>query len=72
VHSGAIDTAVQTTLSNIFANSKLYAKKLFPVYQGPRGNCLMKKNRGRKSRDMAPLQCRMLAPAKRTESKGFF
>jgi hypothetical protein len=30
------------TLSIIFVNSKPYSKRLWPVYQGPRGSCLMK------------------------------
>jgi hypothetical protein len=37
--------------SNIFANSKPYLKKGF---QGPRWDSLVKKNRGRKSRDTVP------------------
>jgi hypothetical protein len=66
MHTGIIDTAVTSIavsltplcnqpLSNIFANSKLYSKSLWPVYQGPRRCCLMKKTRGRKSRVRVPL-----------------
>jgi hypothetical protein len=33
------------------ANTKPYAKRLQPVNQGPRGDCLIKKTEGRKSRD---------------------
>jgi hypothetical protein len=38
-----IDTAEQPTRSNIFANSKLYSKRLQPVHQGPKGSYLMTK-----------------------------
>jgi hypothetical protein len=33
----------------------IYAKRLQPMNQGPRGDCLMKKTEGRKSRDTVPL-----------------
>jgi hypothetical protein len=56
LHSGVNDTDVQPMLSIIFANSKPYSKRLKTVYQGPRGSCLMKKNRGRKSRVRVPLR----------------
>jgi hypothetical protein len=54
--SGFIDTAEALTLSNNFANLKPYAKRLKPVNQGPRWDCLMKKTRGQKSRDIVPLK----------------
>jgi hypothetical protein len=44
--SGVIDTAqakIGDFKSNIFTNSKPYAKRLKSVYQGPGGSCLMKK-----------------------------
>jgi hypothetical protein len=47
--------------SNFSANSNLYAKRLWPVYQGPRWSCLMKKIRGRKSCDAVPLFYKMLS-----------
>jgi hypothetical protein len=36
-------------LSIFLSNFKPYSERI-PGYQGPRGNCLMKKTRGRKSR----------------------
>jgi hypothetical protein len=44
LHNRASDTAVQPTLSNIFANSMLFLKMLYPMFQGARGSSLMKKN----------------------------
>jgi hypothetical protein len=38
-HSGVMDTAVKSTLSIFFVNSKPYSKR--PVDQGPRGSCLI-------------------------------
>jgi hypothetical protein len=44
-------------LKSIFsAKTKPYEKRLQPVNQGPRGSCLMKKNRGRKSCVRIPLK----------------
>jgi hypothetical protein len=37
------------------ANSKPYSKQLWPMNHGPRGDCLMKKTEGQKSRDTVPL-----------------
>jgi hypothetical protein len=45
-----------TISDSIFsANSKPYSKRLSPMNQGPRGDFLMKKTDGRKSRDTVPL-----------------
>jgi hypothetical protein len=41
----------QTNISNFSANSKTYAKRLWPVNQGPRVGWLMKKTKGLKSLD---------------------
>jgi hypothetical protein len=43
------------TKSIFSAKTNPYWKRLLPVSQGPRGSCLMKKNRGRKSRVRVPL-----------------
>jgi hypothetical protein len=44
-------------LSNNFANSKPYAKRLLPVNQGLSWDCLIKKTISQKSRDTVPLRC---------------
>jgi hypothetical protein len=46
---------LRSKIDHISANSKQNSKRLYPVNQGPRGYCLMKKNRGSKSRDTVPL-----------------
>jgi hypothetical protein len=43
------------TKSIFSANTDPYWKRLWPVSQGPRGSCLVKKTRGRKSRFRVPL-----------------
>jgi hypothetical protein len=35
---------LQTIISNISAKTKLYEKQLYPIEQGPGGDCLRKKN----------------------------
>jgi hypothetical protein len=64
--SGVNDTAVPCAAKSDFLIKKTVCliiredvrKKVgcSPVYQGPRGSCLMKKNRGRKSRVRVPLK----------------
>jgi hypothetical protein len=44
----------------LLANTNPYRKRVLPVYQGPRGSCLMKKTRGRKSRAMVPLSMQVI------------
>jgi hypothetical protein len=50
-----IPRSFQTVFSNFLANSKPYSKRLLPVNQGLRGDSLMGKSEGRKSRDTAHL-----------------
>jgi hypothetical protein len=63
LHSGVIDSAV-TKIGDykvdFLASTNPYWKRLSPVSQGPRGSCLMKKTRGRKSRVRVPLKRRSM------------
>jgi hypothetical protein len=43
--------SLQNIISNISANTKPYAKRLLPINQGPKEDCLIKKNEGWKSRE---------------------
>jgi hypothetical protein len=54
-HSGVIDTSV-TRIGDFLCEFKaIFKKALTRVYsKGPRGSCLMKKARGRKSRVRVP------------------
>jgi hypothetical protein len=55
---GVIDPAetdLATLVSNISANTKPYAKRVWPVNQGPIWVLLMKKTESQKSRDTLPL-----------------
>jgi hypothetical protein len=46
----------QTIISILSANTKPHAKQLNPMNQGPRGDCLMKKNRGSKISGHCPFK----------------
>jgi hypothetical protein len=51
---------LRSKIDHISANSKQNSKRHWPVDQGPRGYCLMKKTEGRKSRGTVPLSQKRL------------
>jgi hypothetical protein len=57
---------LQKVISNISASTKPYAKRLQPVNQGKREDCLMK-TRGQKSRDTVPLNWQIILKVKKSD-----
>ena len=51
----------RTLLSNIFTQTKKFAKPFLPVNMGPRQNLLSKEKKGKKSRDTVPLSLLMVS-----------